>query len=96
MIAPNSTVTPRRCIPVSLTAPLAPTGERYCGDWDAGRMVEGVSDNPFGFALPGGEPPDPRDPQQMQRFLAQLQQLLVSSASGPVNWGWRGRLLRAS
>jgi len=49
--------------------------------------VEGVSDNPFGFALPGGEPPDPRDPQQMQRFLAQLQQLLVSSgASGPVNW----------
>ena len=47
----------------------------------------GVSDNPFGFALPGGEPPDPRDPQQMQQFIAQLQQLLASSsAGGPVNW----------
>lgn len=47
-----------------------------------------MSDIPFGFGLPGGEPPDPRDPEQMQRFIAQLQQLLVSSGadSGPVNW----------
>lgn len=41
---------------------------------------------PFGFALPGGEPPDPNDPQQMQRFLAQLQQLLSVPGDGPVNW----------
>jgi putative hydrolase len=45
-----------------------------------------VPDIPFGFALPGGEPPDPNDPQQMQRFLAQLQQLLAVPGSGPVNW----------
>jgi len=45
-----------------------------------------VPDTPFGFALPGGSPPDPNDPQQMQRFLAQLQQLLTTSGSGPVNW----------
>jgi putative hydrolase len=46
-----------------------------------------VPDNPFGFALPGGQPPDPNDPQQMQRFLAQLQQLLaVPQGGGPVNW----------
>jgi putative hydrolase len=45
-----------------------------------------VPDNPFGFALPGDQPPDPSDPQQMQRFLAQLQQLFASSGSGPVNW----------
>lgn len=45
-----------------------------------------MPDIPFGFALPGGEPPDPNDPQQMQRFLAQLQQLLAVPGSGPVNW----------
>lgn len=46
-----------------------------------------MPDTPFGFALPGGTPPDPNDPQQMQRFLAQLQQLLASSSgTGPVNW----------
>lgn len=46
-----------------------------------------MPDTPFGFTLPGGTPPDPNDPQQMQQFLAQLQQLLASSASGgPVNW----------
>ncbi len=45
----------------------------------------GVSDNPFGFAA-GGQPPDPSDPQQMQQFLAQLQQLFASSSAGPVNW----------
>jgi putative hydrolase len=46
-----------------------------------------VPDNPFGFAMPGGEPPDPGDPQQMQRLLAQLQQLLAApGATGPVNW----------
>lgn len=45
-----------------------------------------MPDNPFGFALPGGQPPDPNDPEQVQRFLAQLQQLFTTSASGPVNW----------
>jgi putative hydrolase len=46
-----------------------------------------VPDNPFGFALPGGQPPDPNDPQQMQQLLAQLQLLLASpGAAGPVNW----------
>lgn len=41
---------------------------------------------PFGFALPGGQPPDPSDPEQMQRFLAQLQQLFAAPGGGPVNW----------
>ena len=45
-----------------------------------------MPDNPFGFALPGGQPPDPNDPEQVQRFLAQLQQLFTTSTSGPVNW----------
>jgi putative hydrolase len=45
-----------------------------------------VPDIPFGFALPGGQGPDPSDPQQMQQFLAQLQQMLAAPASGPVNW----------
>jgi putative hydrolase len=47
-----------------------------------------VPDTPFGFAA-GGQPPDPRDPQQlqqMQQFLAQLQQFLASPGSSPVNW----------
>ncbi len=52
------------------------------------RTVGGVPDIPFGFALPGGQPPDPSDPRQMQQFLAGLQQLLAASQSGggPVNW----------
>jgi len=45
-----------------------------------------VPDIPFGFALPGGQPPDPNDPQEMQRFMAQLQQLLAAPGNGPVNW----------
>ena len=45
-----------------------------------------MPDIPFGFALPGGQPPDPNDPQEMQRFMAQLQQLLAAPGSGPVNW----------
>ncbi|MEV4412067.1 zinc-dependent metalloprotease [Catellatospora sp. NPDC049609] len=47
-----------------------------------------MPDTPFGFALPGGQPPDPNDPQQMQQFLAGLQQLMSMSQSGggPVNW----------
>jgi putative hydrolase len=52
------------------------------------RTVDNVPDTPFGFALPGGQPPDPNDPQQMQQFLAGLQQLLATSQAGggPVNW----------
>jgi len=45
-----------------------------------------VPDIPFGFALPGGQPPDPRDQEQMRRFLAQLQQFLTPAGAGPVNW----------
>ncbi|WFE26842.1 zinc-dependent metalloprotease [Solwaraspora sp. WMMD791] len=45
-----------------------------------------MPDIPFGFQLPGGQPPDPNDPQQLQQFMAQLQQLLAAPGSGPVNW----------
>ncbi|GHJ50181.1 hydrolase [Catellatospora sp. TT07R-123] len=47
-----------------------------------------MPDTPFGFAFPGGQPPDPNDPQQMQQFLAGLQQLMAMSqpGGGPVNW----------
>lgn len=45
-----------------------------------------MPDIPFGFALPGGQPPDPNDPAQMQQFMAQLQQLFAAPGSGPVNW----------
>ncbi|HZM74091.1 MAG TPA: zinc-dependent metalloprotease [Candidatus Limnocylindrales bacterium] len=48
-----------------------------------------MPDTPFGFALPGGQPPDPNDPQQMQQFLAGLQQLMAAAQTGgggPVNW----------
>jgi len=48
--------------------------------------VEPVPDIPFGFALPGGQPPDPSDPRQMQQFFMQLQQLMTSPGGGPVNW----------
>jgi putative hydrolase len=45
------------------------------------------ADTPFGFGLPGGgDLPDPNDPQQMQRFLSQLQQLFATPGGGPVNW----------
>jgi putative hydrolase len=50
------------------------------------RTVEVVPDIPFGFALPGGQPPDPNDPRQMQQFMSQLQQLFAAPGSGPVNW----------
>ncbi|MGW0431338.1 zinc-dependent metalloprotease [Micromonospora sp. NPDC003197] len=45
-----------------------------------------MPDIPFGFALPGGQPPDPNDPAAMQQFMAQLQQMLAAPGSGPVNW----------
>ncbi len=49
-----------------------------------------MTDIPFGFGLPGGEPPDPNDPQQMrqlQQLMAQLQQMFMAPTSaGPVNW----------
>ncbi|MGH3749353.1 MAG: zinc-dependent metalloprotease, partial [Micromonosporaceae bacterium] len=44
-----------------------------------------MTDVPFGFALPGGVP-DPNDPQQMARFIAQLQQMFSAPSAGPVNW----------
>jgi putative hydrolase len=34
----------------------------------------------------GGDLPDPNDPQQMQRFMSQLQQLFATPGGGPVNW----------
>ena len=45
-----------------------------------------MPDIPFGFQLPGAQPPDPSDPQQMQQFMAQLQQMFAAPGSGPVNW----------
>ena len=49
--------------------------------------MDNVPDNPFGFALPGGQQPDPFDPQQMQQMFAQLQQMFAAGgAAGPVNW----------
>jgi putative hydrolase len=45
-----------------------------------------VPDIPFGFSLPGAQPPDPSDPQQMQQFMNQLQQMFAAPGSGPVNW----------
>ena len=51
------------------------------------RTVVYVPDIPFGFSLPGAQPPDPFDPQQMQQFMAQLQQMFAGGpGSGPVNW----------
>jgi putative hydrolase len=50
------------------------------------RTVVYVPDIPFGFSLPGAQPPDPSDPQQMQQFMAQLQQMFAGPGSGPVNW----------
>jgi putative hydrolase len=43
-------------------------------------------DTPFGFGPAGGDLPDPRDPQQLQQFLQQLQRLFATPGSGPVNW----------
>src|ERR1044072_9132472 len=50
------------------------------------RTVDDVPDIPFGFSLPGAQPPDPSDPQLMQQFMAQLQQMFAGPGSGPVNW----------
>src|SRR3954470_21000074 len=44
------------------------------------------ADIPFGFGPSGGDVPDPNDPQQVQRFLSQLQQLFATPGGGPVNW----------
>jgi putative hydrolase len=54
------------------------------------------ADTPFGFGLPGGgDLPDPNDPQQMQRFLSQLQQLFATPGSGPVNWDLARQIAQA-
>jgi len=46
-----------------------------------------VPDIPFGFSLPGAQPPDPSDPQQMQQFMADLQRMFAGGPdNGPVNW----------
>ena len=51
------------------------------------RTVVYVPDIPFGFSLPGAQPPDPSDPQQMQQFMADLQRMFAGGPdSGPVNW----------
>jgi len=61
---------------------MAATGD----DGTVPRTVVVVPDIPFGFSLPGGQPPDPNNPQQLQQFMAQLQQMLAAPGSGPVNW----------
>ncbi|HET9517727.1 MAG TPA: zinc-dependent metalloprotease [Actinoplanes sp.] len=45
-----------------------------------------MPDIPFGFSLPGAQPPDPSDPQQMLQFMTQLQQMFAAPGNGPVNW----------
>lgn len=45
-----------------------------------------MPDIPFGFSFPGGQPPDPSDPAQLQQFMAQLQQMFAAPGAGPVNW----------
>jgi putative hydrolase len=42
-------------------------------------------DSTFGFGFAGGAP-DPNDPQQLQQFLNQFQQMFVPAEGGPVNW----------
>jgi putative hydrolase len=53
------------------------------------------ADTPFGFGLPGGGGPDPNDPQQMQQFLSQLQQLFAAPGTGPVNWDLARQIAQA-
>jgi putative hydrolase len=53
------------------------------------------ADTPFGFGLPGGDLPDPNDPQQVQRFLSQLQQLFATPGGGPVNWDLARQIAQA-
>jgi putative hydrolase len=56
-----------------------------------------VPDVPFGFGLPGGTPPDPNDPAQMQQFLGQLQQLFsAAGGGGPVNWDLARQVAQAA
>ncbi|GAA1825383.1 zinc-dependent metalloprotease [Planosporangium flavigriseum] len=43
----------------------------------------------------GGDLPDPNDPQQMQRFLSQLQQLFATPGGGPVNWDLARQIAQA-
>ena len=45
-----------------------------------------MPDQNFGFGFSGGAP-DPNDPQQLQQFMSQLQQMFTTPAGGgPVNW----------
>jgi putative hydrolase len=51
------------------------------------RTVDPVSaDPPFGFGFAGSGVPDPNDPQQVQQFLSQMQQMFATPGGGPVNW----------
>src|SRR3954464_11720815 len=43
----------------------------------------------------GGDLPDPNDPQQMQRFMSQLQQLFATPGGGPVNWDLARQIAQA-
>ena len=54
-----------------------------------------MPDTPFGFGLPGGDLPDPNDPQQVQQFLSQLQQLFATPGGGPVNWDLARQIAQA-
>ena len=53
------------------------------------------ADIPFGFGAPGGDLPDPNDPQQMQNFMAQLQNLFATPSGGPVNWDLARQIAQA-
>src|SRR5690606_20623267 len=63
-----------------------PAAARVAGSPPASTVAV-MTNPPFGFALPGGSgEPNPNDPAQLQAFLSQLQQLLMNTGGGPVNW----------
>src|SRR5439155_26838584 len=74
-----------RAIPTTMIGPGDDTDDHdRVPDRPAG-TGDSVSDVPFGFGLPG-MPDQPGDPQQMAQFLAQIQHMLATPASAPVNW----------
>lgn len=53
------------------------------------------ADSTFGFGFAGGGAPDPNDPQQLQQFLNQMQQMFAAPGGGPVNWDLARQIAQA-
>ena len=64
---------------------------RYGRREPGARTVDIVPDIPFGFALPGGQPPDPNDPQQMQQFMASCSSCSRRPAAARSTGTWPAR-----